>query len=230
MAPIRILLVGSQRALAQSLAERLDAEPDMHVIGTAPSPPQARASISWVRAEVVLVDTDVGRDASLETTRSIASAAGAPRVVALAGEGGESDVVPLVLAGASGWVEKSAGVAELLAAIRGVTAGETWIPPRLLSAVVDGFRHTATAATSGSDALHVLTERERDVLACMVGGGSRSQIAAELVLSENTVRTHAQNVLRKLGVHSSLAAVALARRAGLPARTGEPAAADGGRS
>jgi DNA-binding NarL/FixJ family response regulator len=222
----RILLFGSQRALAQSLAERLDAESDLEVVGTASSPPQARASFGWLRAEIALVDTEHG-DVGVDTIRSLVAVEDGPRVVVLAAEDSE-DLVPLVLAGVSGWVDKSAGIDQLLAAIRGVARGETWISPRQLGRVVESFRRSAEWSAADRDGLRALTERERDVLACMVAGRSRAQIAAELVLSENTVRTHAQHVLRKLGVHSSLAAVALARRAGLQGRPAPAAAVNDG--
>jgi DNA-binding NarL/FixJ family response regulator len=213
----RILLFGTQRALSQSLAERLDTEPDLVVIGSASKPPQARAAIGWLHADIALVDTD-DQGVDEATIRTMADGGRGPRVVVLAGVARADDLVPFVLAGISGWVEKSDGIDELLAVIRGVAAGETRIPPRLLGQLVDTFRRTAYEGDGETNGLRALTDRERDVLACMVAGRNRAQIAADLVLSENTVRTHAQHVLRKLGVHSSLAAVALARKAGLPAR------------
>lgn len=213
----RILLFVAQRALAESLAERVDAEPDLEVVGTASTPPQARASIGWLRTDIAVVDVEPA-EVGAATIRSLTATDGAPRVVVLADDSSADELVPYVLAGASGWVQKSAGVEELLATIRGVAAGETRIPSRLLTAVVDSYRRCAEEVNGETGGLRTLTERERDVLACMVAGRNRAQIAADLVLSENTVRTHAQHVLRKLGVHSSLAAVALARQAGMRGR------------
>lgn len=213
----RILLFVAQRALAESLAERFDAEPDLAVVGAAATPPQARASVGWLHTDVAVVDVEPAHvDAG--TIRSLIDTHPAPRVVLLADEASRDDLVPYVLAGANGWVQKSAGVDELLATIRGVASGETRIPGQLLTTIVESYRRCVDDADGESSGLRSLTERERDVLACMVAGRSRAQIAADLVLSENTVRTHAQHVLRKLGVHSSLAAVALARQAGMRGR------------
>ncbi len=216
MPAIRVLLVGRQQTLTESLAERLEAEPDLHVVGVTTSLPRALASAGWVDAHVALLDSDLVGDAGVDLARTIRQAVSSPRIVLLADQGREQDVVPLLLAGVSGWVDKSHGLEHLLAAIRAVAAGEDWVPPRLLSVVMTSYRQTSESRPPTREGILTLTSRERDVLAGMVAGLSRPQIAADLVLSEHTVRTHAQNVLRKLGVHTSLAAVALARRAGLP--------------
>ena len=200
MPAVRILLVGGQQTLTESLAERLEAEPDLHVVGVTTSLPRALASAGWVDAHVALLDSDLVGDAGVDLARTIRQAVSAPRIVLLADQGREQDVVPLLL----------------LAATRAVAAGEDWVPPRLLSVVMTSYRQTSESRPPTREGILTLTSRERDVLAGMVAGLSRPQIAADLVLSEHTVRTHAQNVLRKLGVHTSLAAVALARRAGLP--------------
>ncbi len=212
--PIAVLLVGSQQALSESLAERLGSEADLHVVGSAPRLAQAYASVLWLCTDVVLLDTDAEPSAD-ELVASIAAVSGPPRIVLLASAERSTDVVALVLAGVHGWVGKSDGVAELLATIRGVAAGEAWIPPQLLGSLVASIHRDPGMLRTASLGLRALTDREREVLAGMVAGYTRAQIAAQLVLSESTVRTHAQNILRKLGVHSSLAAVALARRAGM---------------
>ena len=216
MHTILVLLVGSQQTLTESLAEHLEAEPDLHVVGVTTSLPRAQSSAGWVDANVALLDSDLVRDAGAYLARTIRSAVSLPRIVLLADQGRDHDVVPLMLAGVSGWVDKSHGIEHLLAAIRAVAAGEDWVPPRLLSVIMNSYRQSSESHPPVRGGILALTSRERDVLACMVAGLSRPQIAADLVLSEHTVRTHAQNVLRKLGVHTSLAAVALARRAGLP--------------
>ena len=101
----------------------------------------------------------------------------------------------------------------MVRAVRGAANGETWIPPRLLTAVLAELQ--ATHRTDGEDVrLRRLTDRERQVLACMMGGLDRARIANEMILSINTVRTHTQNILTKLEVHSSLEAVGLALQLG----------------
>ncbi|CAM5736798.1 transcriptional regulator [Streptomyces badius] len=117
-------------------------------------------------------------------------------------------------AGASGWVAKDCSLQRLLSVIRGVPRDETHLPPALLTGVLRQL--TAAKHRSESERLvESLTPREHEVLRCMVAGLGRKAVAERLFLSPHTVRTHMQNVLGKLGVHSTLAAVALARRAGV---------------
>ncbi|MGZ0204240.1 DNA-binding response regulator, partial [Streptomyces sp. RM1] len=118
-------------------------------------------------------------------------------------------------AGASGWVAKDCSLSRLLAVIRGVLRGETHLPPALLTGVLKELTAARKHRSESERLVESLTPREREVLRCMVAGLGRKAVAERLYLSPHTVRTHMQNVLGKLGVHSTLAAVALARRAGV---------------
>jgi DNA-binding NarL/FixJ family response regulator len=117
----------------------------------------------------------------------------------------------------------------LLVAIRGAPHGHSWFPPAMLGRMLPLLARNG-AADRDDEPLAALTDRERQVLECMVDGLDRRAIAARLCLSVNTVRTHVQAVLAKLQVHSSLEAVALALAAGAPAeRSHDAGAARGGR-
>ncbi|MEU8436396.1 response regulator transcription factor [Streptomyces sp. NPDC029216] len=118
-------------------------------------------------------------------------------------------------AGASGWVAKDCSLSRLLAVIRGVLREETHLTPALLTGVLRELTAARKHRTDSERLVESLTPREHEVLRCMVAGLGRKDVAARLFLSPHTVRTHMQNVLGKLGVHSTLAAVALARRAGV---------------
>ncbi|MFE2633914.1 LuxR C-terminal-related transcriptional regulator [Streptomyces scopuliridis] len=118
-------------------------------------------------------------------------------------------------AGASGWVAKDCSLQRLLAVMRGVLRDETHLPPALLTGVLRELTAARKHRTESERLVESLTPREREVLRCMVAGLGRKAVAERLFLSPHTVRTHMQNVLGKLGVHSTLAAVALARRAGV---------------
>jgi DNA-binding NarL/FixJ family response regulator len=100
--------------------------------------------------------------------------------------------------------------------IRGVRRGETWIPPALLTRVLGELMTLRDAMEAESGRLASLTTREREVLECLSAGMSRAEIGRRLFLSTNTVRTHVQNLMAKLDVHSSVAAVALAHRLAPP--------------
>jgi DNA-binding NarL/FixJ family response regulator len=118
-------------------------------------------------------------------------------------------------AGASGWVAKDCSLSRLLAVVRGVLRDETHLPPALLTGVLRELTAARRNRTESEQLVESLTPREQEVLRCMVAGLGRKAVAERLFLSPHTVRTHMQNVLGKLGVHSTLAAVALARRAGV---------------
>lgn len=118
-------------------------------------------------------------------------------------------------AGAFGWVGKNSSLARLLQVIRGVAQDETHLPPLLLTGALRELTADRRHRSESELLVESLTSREHEVLRCMVAGLGRKALAERLHLSPHTVRTHMQNVLGKLGVHSTLAAVALARRAGV---------------
>ncbi|SOB82389.1 LuxR C-terminal-related transcriptional regulator [Streptomyces sp. 1331.2] len=128
-------------------------------------------------------------------------------------------------AGATGWVAKESSLARLLAVVRGVLRDETHLPPALLTGVIRELTTARRDRTESERLVDTLTPREKQILRCMVAGLGRQAVAERLYLSPHTVRTHMQNVLGKLGVHSTLAAVAVARRAGVsPAEPAVPVA------
>lgn len=141
------------------------------------------------------------------------------------------DIVSALRAGALGWVTKDMPFASLLTGLRSAARGERWIPGELLTAVLETMGTHGPNGNGSLGALPALTHREREVLQCMVDGLRRSQIADELGMSPNTVRTHVQSILQKLDVHSSLRAVAIARQHGVLARTpGIPSQRTGSRT
>ncbi|PWI46024.1 response regulator transcription factor [Streptomyces sp. ICBB 8177] len=148
----------------------------------------------------------------------------ATRTVVLAERDDPRRAARALQAGAAGWVAKDSSLSRLLAVIRGVLRDETHLPPALLTGVLRELTAARRHRTESERLVESLTPREREVLRCMVAGLGRKAVAERLYLSPHTVRTHMQNVLGKLGVHSTLAAVALARRAGVgPADLAIPA-------
>ncbi|WP_405011873.1 LuxR C-terminal-related transcriptional regulator [Kitasatospora sp. NBC_01539] len=137
------------------------------------------------------------------------------RAVVLAGSDDPRRAVRALQAGAVGWVAKESSLARLLAVVRGVLRDETHLSPALLTGVVRELTSARRDRTESERLVGTLTPREEEVLRCMVAGLGRQAVAERLYLSPHTVRTHMQNVLGKLGVHSTLAAVAVARRAGI---------------
>jgi DNA-binding NarL/FixJ family response regulator len=148
------------------------------------------------------------------------------RAVVLACTDDPRRAVRALQVGAGAWVAKESALNRLMAIVRGVLRDETHIPPALLTGVVRELTAARRDRTESERLVETLTPREKEVLRCMVAGLGRQAVADRLYLSPHTVRTHMQNVLGKLGVHSTLAAVALARRAGFgTAESGRAAAA-----
>ncbi|MFF0294409.1 LuxR C-terminal-related transcriptional regulator [Kitasatospora sp. NPDC004614] len=137
------------------------------------------------------------------------------RAVMLAVADDPQRAVRALQAGANGWVARESSLGALMAVIRGVLRDETHLPPALLTGVVRELTSARRDRSESERLVAALTPREEEVLRCMVAGLGRQAVAERLFLSPHTVRTHMQNVLGKLGVHSTLAAVAVARRAGI---------------
>ena len=120
-------------------------------------------------------------------------------------------------AGVAAWVAKEQGAAELETVIRGVCQGYSWFPPDMLGAILSELRADVGRAREHENVLEMLSPRERDVLLAMMDGKRGRQIAQDLLISTDTVRTHTRNIFAKLDVHSRLEAVRVARAAGLRA-------------
>lgn len=138
-------------------------------------------------------------------------------VVALTDSRDPALLTAAMRAGVRGWVEPTTSPDHLARVLHGVAQGETWYPPALLTAAIGSLLEDRASRDRTQTKLSALSARELEVLGCLVRGLSRPEIADELTLSPHTVRTHINNLLHKLDVHSVIAAVALARQAGLPA-------------
>ncbi|MFC7306145.1 LuxR C-terminal-related transcriptional regulator [Streptomyces monticola] len=241
MVRIRVLVVDDHRIFAESLAAALAAEPDVDVAAAGSGPAALRclerAVAEGRRFDVLLVDADLGTAAvgarpavpvrdmrdggddalvdGISLVTGVRSAHPAVRTVVLAEKDDPRRAALALQAGASGWVAKDCSLSRLLTVIRGVLRDETHLPPALLTGVLRELTAARKHRTESERLVESLTPREREVLRCMVAGLGRKAVAERLFLSPHTVRTHMQNVLGKLGVHSTLAAVALARRAGV---------------
>ncbi|MEN3584622.1 MULTISPECIES: response regulator transcription factor [unclassified Streptomyces] len=241
MVRIRVLVVDDHRIFAESLAAALAAETDVEVAAAGSGPAALRclerAATEGRRFDALLVDADLGaaraaparpgapvpvRDGGEErfadgisVVAGVRSAQPRVRTVVLAAKDDPRRAALALQAGACAWVAKDCSLSRLLTVIRGVLRGETHLPPALLTGVLRELTAARRHRTESERLVASLTPREREVLRCMVAGLGRKAVAERLFLSPHTVRTHMQNVLGKLGVHSTLAAVALARRAGV---------------
>jgi DNA-binding NarL/FixJ family response regulator len=228
----RVVVVDDQLTFAEALASRLDVEPDLEVVAALGSVEALWDFLAHRQVDLVLLGLDhdpsgtnsKGPDALRQLGRRHPSV----RVVVMASHTDAWTVAEAIEAGVSGWVPKDLGIDKLLDTVTGVRHEETWIPADVLTGALRVLTENRRHAGARRTVLHRLTPRERDVLQCLVDGLNRHEIADHLFLSPNTVRTHVQHLLRKLGVHSSLTAAAIARELGMERSGTRSAARTGG--
>lgn len=224
---VRVLLVDDHLMLTEALSARFSTADDLWVVGqcstTDPGLPELAARL---RPDVVTIDLAPAGSAAGPLLRRLREHQPAAGVVVLAGVPDEQLAVEAARGGAAAWVPKESGVDELAAVLRGVARGGSWFPPELLGPVLRELREDARRGGERSGPLDVLSDRERDVLLGMVAGKRGGQIAEELLISTETVRTHVRSILAKLRVHSQLEAVSVACAAGMrvPDGGGDPGA------
>jgi two-component system, NarL family, response regulator LiaR len=217
--PLRILLIDDHIMVAEVLAARLSAAEDIWVAGrcsaTDPNLPDA---VRRLQPDVITIDVEPLGPATGKVLGGLIAARPEAKVVVLSAESDLALAQDAARAGAAAWVAKQQSAAELEAVIRGVHRGESWYPPDMLGEILRGLRADVTRARQDTGALPMLSPRERDVLRRMTEGKHGRDIAQDLMISTDTVRTHIRNIFAKLDVHSSLEAVRVARAAGLTTR------------
>jgi DNA-binding NarL/FixJ family response regulator len=212
--PVRqLLVVDDYVSFAEALACRLDIEPGLSASAVT-TIEQTRVALAERRFDAVLLDIDLDGMDGIEFAGEALSANPGMRIVVVTAGRDESRIVEAVQIGVSGWVLKNDPIEHLLSVVWGALRGETWIPPRLLTYVLTELKSAQSERAEIAALLATLSPRETQVLGCLAAGMSADAIAGQLFLSRNTIRTHIHNMLRKLHVHSVLAAAALARRAG----------------
>ena len=204
MSVINIALVDDHRVVTRSLKAYLESFPDLTVVGIAASGEELLQHLGEWKPQVVLQDLLMpGRLDGIETTRRVRERAPSARVIALTASVDEARLMGALRAGAAGYVRKDAEPDVLLAAIRAVARGKTFIDPSAMKQLVE-------AAAPADD----LTSRELDVLRQLALGRSNKEIADALFVSEETVKSHVGHVLSKLQVENRAQAIvqALKRR------------------
>lgn len=216
---INVIVADRERTFVDALAARLAAEGDMEVVGAV----HVRAPGPWLvagrPAEVMVLDANLPGEAANHLCEELSARDEPVGVIMLSSSSEPERIVAAIRAGAAAWVRKGESLEYLLGVIRGVARGETWLPPSETGQVLRLLLRAGDRHRQSERLLAALTPRERAVLACLAEGAGHREVAQQLHLSVNTVRTHLQNLMAKLGVHSALEAVALTRdHAGWPPR------------
>lgn len=201
MHKIRIMLADDHTLFRQGIRTLISVETDVEVIGEASNGAEAVDKCNELRPDVVLMDIGMPGLSSFEATRQIKKIRPDTKVVFLTMYDDEDYLVEGMEVGASGYVLKDSPAPQLVAAIRDVCRGGSYLSPRMLSQLVDDFR-TRSKSPARAPRFSTLTAREREILKLLAEGNSVKEIANDLNLSVKTVEAHKFNLMRKLDIHN----------------------------
>jgi DNA-binding NarL/FixJ family response regulator len=197
-------------------AELLETQPDFTVVATAADGAEAVRACRELGPDVVLMDVRMPGTDGIQATRAITSRAdGRPRVLMLTTFDLDEYVYDALRAGASGFLLKDVTAERLFDAVRVVAAGQALLAPTVTRRLITEFAQRARPGAPATGALAALTPRETQVLRLIAAGLSNAEIAAHLVVTEETVKTHVSRVLNKLGLRDRTQAVVIAYESGL---------------
>jgi DNA-binding NarL/FixJ family response regulator len=212
---IRLVVADDQALVREGFRALLETQADFEVVGEAGDGAEA---VSLARAEnpdVVLMDVRMPGMDGIEATRRITTAPEAPRVLMLTTFDLDEYVYEAVKAGASGFLLKDVPRDELVGGVRTVARGDALLAPAITRRLLERFVRRPPPGTGVPPALDGLSGRELEVLRLVAGGRSNAEIAADLFLSEATVKTHVGHVLQKLRLRDRVQAVVFAYESGL---------------
>jgi DNA-binding NarL/FixJ family response regulator len=212
---IRVLIADDQALVRDGFGMILDAQPDIEVVGGAANGAEAIDRARELRPDVVLMDIRMpGVDGIEATRRLVGDGAGGPRILMLTTFDQNEYVYEAMKCGASGFLLKDVRREELVNAVRVVAAGDALLAPVLTRRLIEDFVRRPPPGAGPTGALADLTDRESEVLRLIARGLSNAEIAASLVVSEATVKTHVARILSKLGLRDRIQAVVLAYESG----------------
>jgi DNA-binding NarL/FixJ family response regulator len=201
--PITIMIAEDQRIVREGLRALLEDEPEVEIVGEAADGRQACELFTRLRPNVTLMDLQMPVMDGPEATACIREQAPDAKILVLTTYATDEFIFKTIRAGAQGYALKDASTDELLAAIRAVHQGQTWLAPAVAARLVAGV----SAGTPDA-----LTPREMEVLTLMGRGASNNEIALELGIAPRTTKVHVQNILGKLGATNRTEAVSIAVR------------------
>ncbi len=202
--PIRVVISDAHDLFRRGLKMVLEAEDDIEVVAEAADGQEAVARTEELAPDVVLMDVRMPRMGGIEATRLIRQLFPTTRIIVLTVSDEEDDLYGAVKAGANGYLLKEVSIEEVADAVRAVYAGQSLISPALASTLLADFAGRRKAEDDGPAASPRLSEREVAVLKLVALGHPNADIAAQLDLSESTVRNHVANILIKLQVRSQI--------------------------
>ncbi len=201
MGRIRVLLADDHTLFRQGVRHLLGSEPDLEVAGEVANATDAADKATELRPDVVLMDVAMPGSSSFEAARQIKRNRPDTKVLFLTMYDDEDYLIEAMEVGANGYVLKDSPASQLLAAVRDVHRGGSYLSPRMLSQLVDDFRSRVKSSTR-APRFSTLTPREKEVIKMLAEGQSVKEIACALNLSVKTVEAHKFNLMRKLDIHN----------------------------
>ena len=210
---LRVLIVDDHALFRRGLQMVLQQEDDIEVVGEAADGAEAIEQAVELMPDVVLMDVRMPKRSGIEATQQIRDSLPHAKILMLTISDEEQDLYEAIKAGASGYLLKEISIEEVADAIRSVWAGQSRISPSMASKLLSEFAAMSKRADERQQVpAPRLTEREMEVLRLVAQGLNNRDIAAQLFISENTVKNHIRNILEKLHLHSRMEAVVYAVR------------------
>ena len=215
--PIRILLAEDYALIRLGLKGQFNLEAEFEVVGEAKNGEEAIELSDQLSPDVVLMDIEMPIVDGITATQNIKNRANAPRIIALSAFGNDSQVIGMLAAGADGYCLKSIEWPQLLAVIRIIQDGGTYLDPKIAHKVAVMLKSVKSASQPPvtNSPVAILSQREREILQLISEGLSNPKIATQLYLSLGTVKSYVRNILNKLSVDDRVQAAAKAVREGL---------------
>ncbi len=214
MAKIRVLVTDDHAIVRDGICALLALTGDIEAVGVAANGREALGMVRELMPDVVLMDVAMPIMDGVEATRRIRKEFPKVKVLALTQYDDKAYVFPVIEAGASGFISKTAVSSELAAGIRSVYRGDSFLSPSVARFLVEDYQQVASMKES-QDPYEQLTNREREVLKLVVEGHTTQEIAAMLVLSPKTVERHKTNLMAKLDIHNRTELIKYALRKGI---------------
>jgi DNA-binding NarL/FixJ family response regulator len=212
---IRVVIADDQALVRSGFRLIVEGRPDLEVVGEAEDGAQAVALVEELQPDVILLDIRMPNLDGIEATKQIVASGSRTRILVLTTFDLDEYVYGAVRAGASGFLLKDVRPNELVDAIRVVASGSALLGPTAIERLLARFSAPTDAPQTETIAIGSLTDREAEILELLANGLSNAEIAARLVVSETTVKSHVSNLLRKLGVRDRVQAVIAAYDAGV---------------
>jgi DNA-binding NarL/FixJ family response regulator len=210
MKKIRIVIADDHRLFREGLRRLLELEDDLDIVGEAKDGAEAVDLILITDPDIVLLDINMPKMDGVEVIKRLRGSNIHSKFMAITAYDDEEHLANLSAQGINGYILKSSGVPDLLAALRSVSDGESYVDPKVAGKLLSSFKRREE-----NDVMQLLTQREKEVLFWLSQGFNNLEISAKMVLSEKTVKNHVSHLLRKLNLNDRTQAAVLVWRMGL---------------